>query len=198
VNKYFLFAYDLGVCYIVEDFRYVTDQNNNSQPSEGIKKDQEEEKKSELDFEKANPEEEKSDKTMDSVTSAGTSKTDPYGPIFGQIMSSAKEAFLESFLGGEPRLVEGVYLCHCQVPIDEIGHVYDVLNRRRAAVVEEEMNYSSNLYIIKAHLPVCESFGLYSEIWRKTSGKVNPQLEFDTWRVLEIDPFYVPETEDVQ
>jgi ribosome assembly protein 1 len=55
-------------------------------------------------------------------------------------MSTAREAILESFLGGDPRLVEGLYLCHCQVPIDEIGHLYDVLNRRRSTIIEEDMN----------------------------------------------------------
>ncbi len=188
-----------GVCFIVEDFKYILNQNLDPETSKKDEKQpkEEEEKKEIQEEEKANQIDEKSDSNSESNISPGLSKNDPYGPIFGQVMSAAKEAFLESFLGGEPRLVEGVYLCYCQVPIDEIGHLYDVLNRRRAAVVEEEMNYSSNLYTIKAHLPVCESFGLYSEIWRKTSGKVNPQLEFDTWRVIEIDPFYVPETEDV-
>ena len=123
--------------------------------------------------------------------------SDPYGPISGQIMSACKEAFLESFLGGEPRLVEAVYLCYLQVPMTEIGPVYDVLNKRRSTVVEEDINEMNNLTVIKAHLPVCESFGLYSEMWRKTSGAVNPQLEFDTWRIIDVDPFYIPETEEV-
>lgn len=89
-------------------------------------------------------------------------------------MSAAKEAYLESFLGAGPRLVEGVYLCHSHVPTDQIGHIYDVLNRRRSTIVDEDINDASNTYLIKAHLPVCESFGLYHDIWRKTSGKVNP------------------------
>jgi len=123
---------------------------------------------------------------------------DPYGPISGQIMSAAKEACLESFLGADPRLVEGVYLCYLQVPVDQIGAVYDVLNRRRSTVVQEEVNEMNYLTLINAHLPVNESFGFYSEMWRKTSGIVNPQLEFDTWRIIEEDPFYVPETEEVR
>jgi translation elongation factor EF-G len=185
----------------VEDFRYI---EHNPQSSDlTVKKEEkshEEEKREETPSDNSNLEEEKIEIVSDSTSANGITTlpvSDPYGPLFGQVMSAAKEAFLESFLGGEPRLVEGVYLCTCQVPLDEIGHLYDVLNRRRSDVVEEEMNYSSNLYSIKAHLPVCESFGLYSEIWRKTSGNVNPQLEFDTWRVLDIDPFYIPETEEV-
>jgi len=121
---------------------------------------------------------------------------DPYGPISGQIMSAAKEACLESFMGADPRLVEGVYLCYLQVPVDQIGPVYDVLNRRRSTVVQEEVNEMNYLTLINAHLPVQESFGFYSEMWRKTSGVVNPQLEFDTWRIIEEDPFYIPETEE--
>lgn len=30
----------------------------------------------------------------------------------------------------------------------------------------------------------------------KTSGRVNAQLIFDTWKVLETDPFFVPKTHD--
>lgn len=33
---------------------------------------------------------------------------------------------------------------------------------------------------------------------RLTSGRVTPHIEFDSWQVLEIDPFYVPETKEVK
>ena len=90
-----------------------------------------------------------------------------------------------------------MYLCHLQTDTIHIGKVYDVLNRRRAFVLDEELQDSNNLFMIRAHLPITESFGFYEEILRKTSGTVNPQLEFDTWKILNIDPFYVPETEEV-
>jgi hypothetical protein len=30
----------------------------------------------------------------------------------------------------------------------------------------------------------------------KTQGRVNAQLQFDTWTVYEVDPFYVPLTKE--
>jgi len=80
--------------------------------------------------------------------------------------------------------------------MDEMRPVYDVLNKRRATVIDEDFNSASTIYILKAHLPICESFGLYKDMWRETSGKVNPQLEFDTWKILDKDPFYIPQTEE--
>jgi translation elongation factor EF-G len=48
-----------------------------------------------------------------------------------------------------------------------------VLNKRRAIILDEELNENSNLFMIKAHLPLIESFGFYSEIIKKTSGRVS-------------------------
>lgn len=61
----------------------------------------------------------------------------------------------------------------------------------------EELQESSNLFLIKTHLPVQESINFYSEMQIKTSGRVSAQLVFDTWKILDIDPFYTPQTEEV-
>ena len=112
-------------------------------------------------------------------------------------MSAMKEACLESFLGAHPRLVEGMYLCYLQTDSNYYGKCYAILNKRRASIVDETLNENSNLYTIKAHIPLIESFGLYKEILDNTSGRVHSQLVFDTWRILNVDPFYVPVTEEV-
>jgi translation elongation factor EF-G len=57
------------------------------------------------------------------------------------------------------------------------------LNKRRAVIIDEELNENSNLYIIKAHLPLIESFGFYKEIMKNTSGRISSQLIFDTWKI---------------
>jgi len=38
---------------------------------------------------------------------------------------------------------------------------------------------------------------LHDEMAIKTSGRVHVKLYFDTWKVLEIDPFFVPATKKV-
>ena len=37
-----------------------------------------------------------------------------HGPLAGQIISTVKDLCLESFLGANPRLVEGMYKCYLQ------------------------------------------------------------------------------------
>lgn len=122
---------------------------------------------------------------------------DLYGPLTGQIMGTMKEACHESFLGAGPRLVEGVYECNLLTDSTFYGKSYEVLNKRRACILNESLNENSNIFNITAHLPLQESFGFYSELMNKTQGRVNAQLTFDTWKILDIDPFFCPQTEEV-
>ena len=39
--------------------------------------------------------------------------------------------------------------------------------------------------LVEAYLPVYESYGLYSDILKATSGKVVPQMKFGGWEILE-------------
>lgn len=122
---------------------------------------------------------------------------DLYGPFTGQIMSAMKEACSESFLGAMPRLVEGVYRCDLMTDSQFYGKSFEVLNKRRATILAESLNENSNIFHIIAQLSVQESFGFYSELLDKTAGRVNAQLSFDTWKVIEVDPFFIPQTEQV-
>ena len=54
----------------------------------------------------------------------------------------------------------------------------------------------TNLFNIKAELPVIESFGFVDEIRKKTSGLAFPQLKFSHWGLVEGDPLWVPTTEE--
>ena len=123
---------------------------------------------------------------------------DSYGPLTGQLMSTMKDACLESYLGANPRLIEGVYLCYIQTDSSFYGKTFDLLNKRRATILEENLNENSNYFNITAHLPVQESIGFYTEMMIKTSGRSNAQLFFDTWKIVEVDPFFAPETEEVK
>lgn len=71
-----------------------------------------------------------------------------------------------------------------------------MLNKKRARILEEELQESSNIFIIRAHLPVYESLDFYSLMQDNTSGRINSQLVFDTWKIIETDPFYVPVTQE--
>lgn len=66
-----------------------------------------------------------------------------------------------------------------------IGRVYAVLSKREGRVLQEEMKEGTDMFIIKAVLPVAESFGFADEIRKRTSGLASPQLVFSHWEVNE-------------
>jgi translation elongation factor EF-G len=63
------------------------------------------------------------------------------------------------------------------------GRVYAVLSKREGRVLQEEMKGGTDVFIIKAVLPVAESFGFADEIRKRTSGLASPQLVFSHWEV---------------
>lgn len=72
----------------------------------------------------------------------------------------------------------------CLFPVS--GRVYGVLGKREGHVLHEEMKEGTDMFIIKAVLPVAESFGFADEIRKRTSGLASPQLVFSHWEVSEV------------
>lgn len=70
-------------------------------------------------------------------------------------------------------------MCVC-VP----GRVYGVLGKREGRVLHEEMKEGTDIFTVKALLPVAESFGFGDEIRKRTSGLASPQLVFSHWEVF--------------
>jgi len=88
-------------------------------------------------------------------------------------------------LTAEPRLMEPVYLVEIQCPEGAMGGIYSCLNRRRGHVISEEQKVGTPLYVVKAYLPVMESFGFTADLRSHTSGQAFPQCVFDHWQVLQ-------------
>jgi len=80
------------------------------------------------------------------------------------------------------------------------------LNRRRGHVFEEHQVLGTPMFIVKAYLPVNESFGKkrffeFRVLWilflvgftadlrSNTGGQAFPQCVFDHWQVMNQDPF---------
>lgn len=53
------------------------------------------------------------------------------------------------------------YLFSLQCPETAMGGIYGVLTRRRGHVFEESRVLGTPMYVIKAYLPVMESFGKF-------------------------------------
>ena len=77
----------------------------------------------------------------------------------GQIIPTARRCMYACMLTAQPTLLEPVYLVEIQCPESAIGGIYSVLNRKRGIVFEESQVAGTPMHIIKAYLPVNESFG---------------------------------------
>jgi len=107
----------------------------------------------------------------------------------GQIIPTARRCLYACQLLAKPRLMEPVYLCEIQCPEAAVGGIYGVLNRRRGIVFEEMQTPGTPMFVVKAHLPVNESFGFTADLRSNTGGQAFPQCVFDHWQILPGDPF---------
>ena len=123
--------------------------------------------------------------------------TDPYGPLSGQIISTMRRACRESFNTTSRRLVEAVFECNMQCTADQLGKLYSVLGQRRCDILNEDMVEGTSIFSIKGRIPVAETVGMADHMRKETSGGVSsPQLHFDRWQRLEVDPFFQPTSQE--
>jgi len=106
----------------------------------------------------------------------------------GQIIPTARRVFYAAQHTAEPRFVEPVFLCEIQAPDDAMGGIYQTLTQRRGIVIGEEPVSGTPLVIVKAYLPVAESFGFTQALRASTSGRAFPQCVFDHWEMIQTDP----------
>jgi elongation factor 2 len=107
----------------------------------------------------------------------------------GQIIPTARRVLYAAELTAEPRFQEPVFLCEIQAPDDSMGGIYQTLTQRRGIVIGEEPVQGTPLIIVKAYLPVAESFGFTQHLRTTTSGRAFPQCVFDHWEMILTDPF---------
>ncbi|KAM8893884.1 elongation factor-like GTPase 1 isoform 2-T2 [Spinachia spinachia] len=119
-----------------------------------------------------------------------------YGPVSGQLIAAMKEACRRAFQAQPQRLMAAMYTCEIITTADVLGRVYGVLGKREGRVLHEVMKEGTDMFIIRAVLPVAESFGFADEFRKRTSGLASPQLVFSHWEVISSDPYWVPTTEE--
>lgn len=107
----------------------------------------------------------------------------------GQIIPTARRVFYACELTAQPRFQEPIFLVEIQTPDDAVGGIYQCMSQRRGIVVSEEPIQGTPLVMIKAYLPVAESFGFTQALRAATSGRAFPQCVFDHWELLNGDPF---------
>jgi elongation factor 2 len=103
----------------------------------------------------------------------------------GQIMPTARRLYFALELLSQPSLVEPIFSCDITAPSDCMGGVYQSLNQRRGIVIEEIQISGTPLNLVKAFLPVSESFGFTGMLRGNTQGKAFPQCVFDHWELIK-------------
>merc|ERR1712168_1672791 len=106
----------------------------------------------------------------------------------GQIIPTARRVLYACTLTAGPRLMEPVYLVEIQCPENAVGGIYGCLNRRRGHVFEEAQTPGTPMFVVKAYLPVNESFGFTADLRSQTGGQAFPQCVFDHWQIMPGDP----------
>lgn len=120
----------------------------------------------------------------------------PLSQVAGQLLSAIREASRQALLDWSPRLMLAMYSCDIQASTEVLGKVHAVLARRRGRITSEEMKEGTTFFTVGALLPVVESFGFADEIRKRTSGNASPQLVFAGFELFDLDPFWVPRTEE--
>ncbi|PPR00443.1 hypothetical protein CVT24_004504 [Panaeolus cyanescens] len=116
--------------------------------------------------------------------------------ITGSVISSVRDVCRNGLLDWSPRLLLAMYSCEIQASTDVLGKVYGVVSKRRGRIVAEEMKEGTSFFNVSSLIPVVESFGFADDIRTRTSGAASPQLIFSGYEMLDLDPFWVPKTEE--
>merc|ERR1712142_74215 len=106
----------------------------------------------------------------------------------GQIIPTARRVLYACCLTAKPCILEPVYQVEIQCPEQAVGGIYGVLNRRRGHVFAEEQTPGTPMFVVKAYLPVNESFGFTADLRSNTGGQAFPQCVFDHWQLMPGDP----------
>jgi elongation factor 2 len=107
----------------------------------------------------------------------------------GQIIPTARRCIYACQLTAQPRICEPVYLVEIQVPSSASGGIFGVLNKRRGIPLGNEQVAGTPMEVVRAYLPVNESFGFTSALRAATGGQAFPQCVFDHWQIMPGDPF---------
>lgn len=122
---------------------------------------------------------------------------DTYGPFVGQATAAVRSAIRGAVTEAGARLVEAMYLAEVAVHgAEALSGVYAVLGRRRARVLRDEMREGSDTFVVHAYLPAEASFGLADELRKRCSGAASASLLLSHWERMQVDPFFVPTTEE--
>jgi elongation factor 2 len=83
------------------------------------------------------------------------------------------------FLLCSPQLLEPIISFECKVPNDFVSPVINTVQKRRGKLLD--MTNEEDMMIVKAEIPVAESFGLSDELRSSTQGRAFWATQFSRW-----------------
>jgi len=96
-----------------------------------------------------------------------------------QILPALHRAIYESILTAKPILLEPIYRIEVSVPVQWLGECLNIIKKRRGRVLSSEIK--GILAVVKAYIPVAESFGLSTDMRSATAGHAFWQFNFHGW-----------------
>ena len=84
-----------------------------------------------------------------------------------------------AFLLSDPRLLEPLISFECKVPSDFVSSIIATVQKRRGKILD--MINEEDMIIVKAEMPVAESFGLAEELRSSTEGRAFWATQFSRW-----------------
>ncbi|MEM3745123.1 MAG: elongation factor EF-2 [Candidatus Bathyarchaeia archaeon] len=96
-----------------------------------------------------------------------------------QIMPMTWRPIWGCFLLCEPKILEPILSFECKVPSDFVSHVIAIVQKRRGKLLD--LVSEEDMMIVKAEIPVAESFGLAEELRSSTQGRAFWATQFSRW-----------------
>jgi elongation factor 2 len=84
-----------------------------------------------------------------------------------------------TFLLSDPKLLEPLISFECKVPNQFVSSIIATVQKRRGKILD--MTNEEDMIIVKAEMPVSESFGLAEELRSSTEGRAFWATQFSRW-----------------
>ncbi len=87
-----------------------------------------------------------------------------------------------AFLLSDPKLLEPLIAFECKVPQEFVSNVIAIVQKRRGKILD--MINEEDMIVVKAEMPVSESFGLAEELRSSTQGRAFWATQFSRWAIV--------------
>lgn len=102
----------------------------------------------------------------------------------GQIIPAARRVTYASCLLATPGIQEPVYQVEVRCPRAQANAAISCLHQRDGRVISDRQQLGTEDSVIRAYLPIAQSFGFEAELWLRTAGIESVCSVFDHWETL--------------